>query len=293
MKLDRTHSLAPLLALALLAAGPARAHEYWLEPAVWRAGAGETVSFGALAGVGFVGERKLYLPDRVVRLTARAARELDLTQVATPGDSTWARFATADAGGLLLAYESDFASITLDAATFEGYLADEGLDAPLAARRQRHDLGPGHERYRRCAKAWLAGSDATRATRPVGLPLEIVPLAAPGAAASLGVRVLYEGRPLAGALVRARRQPLGSGGRSLAPAERDSAAIAWSGRTDAHGEARAQVGKPGEWMISVVHMIPSRDRSAADWESTWASLSFARAGAESAAGASRTAPAPH
>ena len=75
MKLDRTHSLAPLLALALLAAGPARAHEYWLEPAVWRAGAGETVSFGALAGVGFMGERKLYLPERVVRLTARAVEE--------------------------------------------------------------------------------------------------------------------------------------------------------------------------------------------------------------------------
>jgi uncharacterized protein DUF4198 len=293
MKLDRTHPLAPLVALALLAAGPARAHEYWLEPAVWRAGAGETVSFGALAGVGFVGERKLYLPERVLRLTARAARELDLTQVATPGDSTWARFATADAGGLLLAYESDFASITLDPPAFERYLADEGLDGPLAARRQRHDSGPGHERYRRCAKAWLSGSDATRATRPLGLPLEVVPLAAPGAATTLGVRVLYEGRPLAGALVRARRQPLGLGGRSLAPAERDSAAIAWSGRTDAHGEARALVGKPGEWMISVVHMIPSRDPSAADWESSWASLSFARAGAPSAAGAPRPAPAPH
>ena len=267
---------ALLLALALLAAPPARAHEYWLSPSLWRVGAGETVSFGALAGVGFRGERKLYAPERVVRLVARAARELDLTPVASAGDSVWARFAAADAGGLLLAYESNFAPITLEGPPFEHYLEDEGLDGPLAARRQRHDAGPGHERYRRCAKAWLAGSDARRATAAVGMPLEIVPLAAPGADAALEVRVLCEGRPLAGALVRARRQPLGAGGRPLDPAARDSAAIAWSGRTDAHGGARVQVKQAGEWMISVVHMIPSADPAAADWESTWASLTFAR-----------------
>ena len=31
-----------------------------------------------------------------------------------------------------------------------------------------------------------------------------------------------------------------------------------------------------QWLLGVVHMIPSRDRTAADWESTWASLTFAR-----------------
>jgi uncharacterized protein DUF4198 len=284
MKNTRRSWYALLLALCVLAVPPARAHEYWLSPSVWRVGAGETVSFGALAGVGFVGERKLYSPERVVRLVARAARELDLTAVAVPGDSVWARFAAADAGGLLLAYQSDFATIMLESPDFDRYLADEGLDGPLAARRQRHDGRLGFERYRRCAKAWLAGGDAKRATATVGMPLEIVPLAAPGAEATLRVRVLRAGRPLAGALVRARRQPLGAGGRPLDPAARDSAVVSWSGRTDARGEARVALTQAGEWLISVVDMIPSRDPSAADWESTWASLTFAR-GLAAAAGA--------
>lgn len=267
---------ALLLALALFTAAPVGAHEYWLAPSAWRVGAGETVAFGARAGVGFAGERKLYSPERVVRLIARAGRELDLTPAANAGDSTWARFAAADAGGLLLAYESNFATITLDAPEFERYLALEGLDGPLATRRAARDVGPGHERYRRCAKAWLAGSDAARATRPLGLPLEIIPLAAPGASATLRVRVLFEGRPLAGARLRAWRQPMGPGKRTLDPAGRDSVAAAWSGRTDDRGEARVPVAEAGEWLLSTVHMVPSRDRSVADWESTWASLTFGR-----------------
>jgi uncharacterized GH25 family protein len=261
---------ALLLALALFTAAPARAHEYWLAPSTWRVGPGETVAFGAQAGVGFAGERKLYSPERVVRLIARAGRELDLTPVANAGDSTWARFAAADAGGLLLAYESNFATLTLDAPEFDRYLADEGLDGPLAARRAARDAGPGHERYRRCAKAWLSGSNPSRATRPLGLPLEIVPLAAPGASATLRVRVLFAGRPLAGARLRAWHQPLD-------PARRDSVAARWSGRTDARGEASVAVAEAGEWLLSAVHMIPSREPTAADWESTWASLTFGRA----------------
>lgn len=43
--------------------------------------------------------------------------------------------APADRGGLLFAYESDVASIILDASTFERYLADQGLDGPLAGAR--------------------------------------------------------------------------------------------------------------------------------------------------------------
>ena len=270
-------ALALMLLLVPLAIRPARAHEYWLSPSQWRVGPGQTVSFGALAGVGFAGERKLYSPERVVRLVARAGRELDLTPVAIPGDSTWARFAAADAGGLLLAYESDFSTITLDESTFDRYLEDSGLDGPLASRRALGHGGPGHERYRRCAKAWLAGDVVARATQAFGLPLEIVPLASPGADATLRLRVLFEGRPLAGALLRAWRQPLGSGGRPLDPARRDSVAAVFRGRTDARGDVRVPVAEPGEWLLSAVHMIPSRDRLSADWESTWASLTFARA----------------
>src|SRR5438034_99641 len=85
-------------------------------------------------------------------------------------------------------------------------------------------------RSRRCAKAGLAGTDATRATRAVGMPLELVPEAAPGAAPSLRVRVLAEGRPLAGALVRVWRTPLDASGLPRDPAARDSVGPSWQVR---------------------------------------------------------------
>ena len=264
------------LLLLTLAAPPARAHEYWLAPEAWRALPGDTVRFGALAGEGFTGERKPYSPARTVRLRAGAARPLDLAPVAVAGDSVWARFAPGDRGGLLLAYQSNFAHITLDAATFDRYLADEGLMGPLATRRAAGDTVPGRERYRRCAKAWLAGDSAARATRPLGLPLEIVPLSAPGADSALRVRVVFEGRPLGGALLQAWRQPFGLDGLTLDPARRAMVEAAWAGRTDGRGEAIVPVTAAGEWLIGTVHMVPSRGSSAADWESTWASFAFAR-----------------
>lgn len=270
----RSRILPALLPVWLvLAPAPARAHEFWLAPAAWRAAPGDTVAFGARVGEGFLGEARRYAPARAVRLVARAARELDLRPVAAPGDTLWARFAPADAGGLRLGYESDFAALTLEAARFDRYLADEGLDAPLAARRAAGDTTAGRERYRRCATAWLAGDDPDRATRPLGLACEIVPLTPPGAGPTLAVRVLFEGRPLAGALLRAwHRPPAPARGAAPAPAP-----VAWSGRTDARGEARVPVAAAGEWLLGAVHMVTARDRAVADWESTWASLVFRRA----------------
>lgn len=265
-----------LATLSSLAPGSARAHEYWLAPSTYAAGASDTVDVGALSGVKFVGERKTYAPARVVRFVARARREVDLVKAARPGDTTWVRFAPGDHGGAAFGYESNFAAITLDSAEFESYLVEEGLDEALVARRARGDKGPARERYRRSIKSWISGDDAKRATKILGLPCEIVPLSAPGTKPRLRVRVLYAGKPYAGAWLRAWRQPLGAGGRPTDPVRRDSVSVAWSGRTDARGEAEVPVVEAGEWLLATVHMTRSRDLEAAEWESTWASLTFAR-----------------
>lgn len=261
--------------IALLAA-PVGAHEYWLAPSRYAGAVHEAVEVGALAGTGFRGERKPFSSARCLRFEARTGRRLDLSKVARDGELVWARFAPSDSGGAMLAYESNFAIIELPAAQFDAYLELEGLDAPLAARRAGRAAGPGRERYRRCAKAWLAGNDAARALAVVGLPLELVPLAVPGEAPLLRLRLLFRGRPLEHALVKAWRAPLGPGGTPLDPETRDSVAVAWQGRTGARGEIAVPAAEPGEWLVSAVHMVPSPDRAAADWESSWASLSFAR-----------------
>jgi uncharacterized GH25 family protein len=268
-------SLACLVACLL--AVPAAAHEYWLSASRYSPAPGAAVEVRAWAGTGFRGEAKPWSPNRVERFLARTRRDLELSRAAQPGDFVWTRFAPSDPGGAVIAYQSTFAEIELGADAFDAYLEQEGLDGPLRARRAMRERMPGRERYRRCPKLWLAGADAARATRPVGLPLEIVPLAIPGAGSDLRVRVLWQGRPLAGALIKSWRNPLGPDGATLDAATRDSVASAWHARTDARGEALVPVAHSGEWLIAAVHMVPCRELKVADWESTWASLTFERA----------------
>lgn len=265
-----------VLLTALVAAPCARAHEFRL--AAWRDSAhANTVAVRAGVGQGLATEWRPFDPSRAVRFIARTSRTFDLTRLATRGDTVWARLADPDPGGTMLVYESDFASITLDADRFDTYLAEDGLDDALAARRAGERV-PGRERYRRCAKVWLAGSEPARATAPVGSLLEIVPLSIPGGGASLTVRVLYQGRVLEHALVHAWCRTSGA----IGPIEPASSA-----RTDARGEVTLDGLGSGEWLIGTVHMVPSREREAADWESTWASLVFFRPSGPAEARAAR------
>lgn len=265
-----------LVLSAVLGPVPVSAHQFWLAPSTYAGAPGEVIVVAALAGTGFRGERLPWSPGHCVRLVARTARMVDLTRAASIGDVVWARFAPTDGGGTLLAFESRFTRIELPAAQFDAYLADEGLTGALDSRRRGPVGTAGRERYRRCAKAWLPGSDLVRAAKPVGLPLEIVPQALPGADPQLPLLILSGGRPLPAALVKTWRAPLGAGGKPTDSATRDSVGLEWEGRTDSRGRLTVPVAAPGEWIVSVVQMVPCRDSSEADWESTWASLTFER-----------------
>ena len=263
--------------LQFLLAPAAAAHEFWLAPSSYRVAAGDTVAIAAFVGTGFRGERKPYATTRALRFELIGPRTLDLRPAGMNGDLTFARFVAADAGGYLVAYESDFVPIELGAAEFDRYLALEGLDGPLKARAKLGArAGPGRERYARCPKTWISGGEASRLMRPVGLPLELVAASDPTAGPSLRVQLLYRGRPLAGALVRSWNRPLDPGAVPADAAARDSVGPAGEVRTDRQGFATLAVDHPGEWLVSAVHMVPSADRSAADWQSLWASLTFAR-----------------
>jgi uncharacterized GH25 family protein len=271
-------ALATLLAITTLSPLESLAHEYWLAPSRYAAAARDTVALAVFVGTGFRGEKKPYATPRTVRFTMNAAKTIDLRPATMNGDLTFARFIAADDGGELIAYESNFVPIELPPSDFDAYLKLEGLDEPLRARAQQGaGVGPGRERYARCAKTWIAGRDPSRVLKPVGMPIEIVPLADPATASPLRVRVLYQGHPLAGALVRAWNQPLGLGMGPRDAAARDSVGPALEGRTGRDGTVALPLSRAGEWLLNAVHMVPSEDREAADWQSLWASLTFARA----------------
>jgi uncharacterized GH25 family protein len=259
--------------LALLLAGPVSAHDFWIEPSTYTPAANQVVSVRLLVGQKFRGEpipRTAALFEKFALVTPQGDSAIPgreggdpagLVRVGSPGLAT-------------LVYRSRNSAVSLDAEKFEKYLVDEGLDTVAAARRKRGETDkPVRELFARCAKSLLSvGDGAQGADRPLGLTLELVaekspyavwqasPAAAP---AALPLRLLYEGRPLAGALVVAFPY--------------DAPDAAQSVRTDAGGRAAIDISRRGRWLVKAVHMIPSASLEA-DWQSLWASLTFGAPG---------------
>ena len=99
--------------------------------------------------------------------------------------------------------------------------------------------------------------------RVLGFTLELVPRANPyalRAGGTLPVQVLFQGRPLSGALVVAINA--------------DEAERKISARSDSSGRVSLRLGREGAWLVKAVHMVPAPSGSNADWESLWASLTF-------------------
>lgn len=146
---------------------------------------------------------------------------------------------------------------------FEDYLRLYGLDAIIDERAKRGEHAkPGRERFYRYAKALLAGLHASpAATQSLGFDYEIVPDADPTLTpAPLRGHILYDGKPLVGALVEALWH--------------DDPSVRLAQRTDAHGAFVFDLPHPGVWLIKSVHMVRASFFSDADWYSLWASLTF-------------------
>jgi hypothetical protein len=301
MKMQRSAGLAPILALtmALLGAGGLAAHDLWIEPSAYTPAPGTRMAVRLFIGQLFQGDVFPRDPKYLVRFAVIGAGG----EAPIPGvpDTDPAGFlVTGSPGFYLLVYTSRQAAVELPAAKFEKYLAEEGLE-PISALRARRgqSAAPAKELYSRCAKSLIAvggyaGSEARAALaregrpgtgdgrppaaggtppaslpgvpadRVLGLTLELVPEKNPYALAAgqeLPVRLLYRGAPLAGAKVAA------------VPKEQPSRQVA--ARTDAQGRVRLPLGGGGAWLVKAVHMIAAPPGSGADWESFWASLTFA------------------
>lgn len=267
----------PRAAAALLAAigfaVPAAAHDFWIEPAAYWTAPGAMTAMTLQAGLGPERQRSRIPLRRVIRFTASTPRgvSLDLRDGLTLGAATAdGAFRLTAPGGHVLALQTDNrAQSHLPAVRYNAYLEDEGLTPAQAWREQNRQADrDGAEIYSRQAKTLVQvgppGGDQKQVTRPVGLTLEIVPERSPYAlprATSLPVRVYFEGRPLAGALVK------------LTDLDHDAAPLA-THRTDASGRAQFDIPGPGRWLLNVVWTQRAEPSSEADFETTFSSLSF-------------------
>ena len=271
------------VSLILCALGTATlAHEFWLEPPRFRLQPGQTVNVRPLVGENFHGGPWSNKASKVLRFVRYGPTPADSTNLTpapgfAPTDTFRTAFAFAQPGTHVILLRSTNSFIELPAAEFTAYLREEGLDYALTLRQEREQQAtPGRETYRRCAKALVqvgetaAPPAADTAWHQVyGLPLELVPEQNPyrlAADKALTVRVLRSGRPVSGASVQVwQRQPGGL------PTSH------FTTRTNQNGRLLLRLSGPGPYLLATVGMAeaPASQRNRADWQSTWASLTFA------------------
>ena len=252
-------------ALAVFPAAFASAHDFWIEPSAFRPAVGSTLGVRLVVGQRFRGD---VLP-RNPAMIARFVFVTDQGEVPVPG-----RAADDPAGSVrieqpglgLILYRSLESPLSLEPDKFEEYLKEEGLESVIVARAKRGESQkPSKELYSRAAKCLVqAGSSGDSGfDRVVGLTLELVPEKDPYAMAGGGdlpIRLLFEGKPLAGALVAAMPYD--------APEKKLSA------RSDRDGRVTLKLPAGGVWLVKAVQMTPVAGDPNADWRSVWASLTF-------------------
>lgn len=249
----------------------AQAHDFWLQPKSHHLAAGVATPLTLQVGHGPDRRRSPIRKARILGFFADGeGGRLDLMGDLHPGgEDEDARLNLQTPGRYVIMLRTDNrAESRLPALRFNDYLVAEGLTPALEARRLAGQRDrEGSERYGRVAKALVrVGEKGGRIPRkPLSASLEIVPEADPWLDPTrLPVRVYWQGRPLAGALVKLT---------DLAHDAEPIAAI----RTDAAGRARFTLPRQTAWLLNVVWTRPLPPTAEVDFETTFSSLSFSTA----------------
>ena len=251
-----------LVALLLLWASAASAHDFWIETSTFHPWPGQIVMVGLRFGQDFVGEPVRRYSPEIARFFVRqngADEDIEGADGINPAGVMRAAGQTT----AILAYASTGTDIELPPQQFEDYLRQYGLDDALAERIERGEHAkPGRERFYRYAKTLLAGGKTTPdVEKSLGLAYEIVPDADP--TLRLGAfrgHILYNGKPLAGAFIEALLH--------------GEPSVRLKTHSDAQGAFIFDLPRAGVWLIKSVHMVRASYFAHEDWDSSWASLVF-------------------
>lgn len=250
----------------------AYAHDLWLQPAGFWPASGQPFALSILIGHGPNRDNWGIRSDRIIMLTnvLPSGQRLDLLPLIRAGSSDPAmRLRLTQPGTHVVAMQSNDAQSVLPAERFNEFITVEGMTPAVRHRAANRatDL-PGREDYSRRAKAIIQiGTPDVRTsegvTRRVGFELEIVPERHPyllAAREKLPVRVYWQGRPLAGALVK------------LTNLDADERPVAML-RTDAAGRAAFLMPAHGKWLLNTVWTKPVKGE-ASQFKTIFSSLTF-------------------
>ena len=272
--MNRRHAAWLLGLLVCARVSLVSAHDFWLQPRQYWITSDALTALTLQVGHGPLRQRSPIPARRITRFQALTPggalvdlrARLRLGQATQDGD-----FQFTQPGAYLLVLQTDYRAQThLPSLRFNDYLKAEGLTAALEQRARLHLVdADGSERYSRCAKAIVqVGRSAARPqkliSKPLGLPLEIVPEVSPydvPRSATLPVRVIYAGHPLAGALIKLTNL-------------QDDASPFEVRHTDDQGRASFTMPSAGSWLLNVIWTKPLPRSDETDFETVFSSLSF-------------------
>jgi uncharacterized GH25 family protein len=245
----------------------AQAHEFWLQPQKFFFQVGEKATIGLRVGEGFVGEPWDLTNNRIERLQLLHLEQVkDLKTGVTLNNKSNFELPLTTEGTHLVVMQSNNAFIEMEAEKFNTYLDEDGLTEIRFARERANAMDkPSREFYSRHTKLLLQVGEKRDDTyrKVVGLPIEIVPLGNPYTLKkgdAIRFRILWQGKPLFGASVKVWNHF-------------DNRTMLQNIFTEQDGTIETHLSNSGMWMISVVKMVPSKDK-AADYQSYWGSLVF-------------------
>jgi hypothetical protein len=269
--MKRVHPVAVAALLSALV-GSLGAHDMFLKPAQFFLAENSSLDLALLNGTFSKSEnsieRKRLLDIGVLGPAGRVSVDTSLWKAT--GDTSFLSVKIGASGTYVLGVSTRPSIIALKADEFNTYLKDDGIPDALAARTKGGELQrDARERYHKHVKAMVqVGETRTdHYATALGYPAEIVPETNPyalKAGGALRFKTMVDGKPAA-------NQYILYGGRTPSGGRIEMKSV----RSGANGSAEIRVAVAGTWYIKFINMAKLAGDPEADYESKWATLTFA------------------
>lgn len=249
------------------------AHDYWLEAEKFLLQSGETLKVHLLVGDDLKADEERPLQKSKTLsfdLYTPKGKENLLTQLADSALPVLHKKMENEGLGLLT-MERDFSQIILEDEKFESYLHHEHLIGAMEQRLKNGKRKQERERYARSIKCLFKVGKANPKnnnlfSKVIGQKIELILLQNPYALTKgdlLEAQLFFKGQPLPKTAVMALYK------------NREGKTAELINYTDDEGKVLFRIKESGLWVIRTTHLFPCEGCQEVDWESHWASFSFA------------------
>jgi hypothetical protein len=257
-----------MLTILLAVTWAVEAATWWILPSNYFFEVGETARIGFVQGEEFKAQPWPLLQEQVTRLehyrVGLGAK--DLRASIQHNDRERLAITFDRAGTQLLALQSAAQFKAWDAAGFQAFLEENGLEDVLKKRKENGTRDtPAGARQIVYTKLLVQVGDTPDEVykKAVGFPLEIIPERNPYSLRSgdiMRFKILKDGKPLFGARVKVWNR-------------KDNRTTLQNIFTEKDGTMETRLSSTGPWMVSVVQAAPSKT-AGAEWDTASASLVF-------------------